>query len=114
MYAYDALLNKKNIPSLPKNKIRKNIYFININTHLIDKINKYLVSNEKDINILHNAGRGNCFHKSISRFYFNFVEDYHIYYRKEIASFLDSIKTTIIIESPYIYKNEYTWGEYFN
>ena len=80
------------------------------------KIYKHLALNENDINILPNTGGGNCFYKSISQFY-NFVEDDHIYYRKEIASFIDSIKTTEIIENPYIYKNEYdilTWEEYFN
>jgi hypothetical protein len=43
-------------------------------------------------------------HKILSQF-FNKLENYHIYFRKELAVYLDAIKINEALAYPYIYKN---------
>ena len=71
---------------------------------------------EKDIRIINNTGGGNCFYKAISQFYWH-NEDYHPYYRKRIAEYMDSIYNIESNIYPEMYINEnkiVTFKEYFD
>ena len=53
------------------------------------KINRKENLNKNDIHIVPNTGGGNCYYKTLSQIYNN-TEEYHIYYRKIIAIFVES------------------------
>ena len=113
---YDVIANKVKINIPPNSIMRKNIFFINIEQNIMTKLNGKLNLTELDVDIIQNTGGGNCFYKAISQFYLG-KEDYHIYYRKQIAQFIESKKAIDSINYPYLYKNEkdiLTWHEYFD
>ena len=113
---YDVLANKLNINDPPNNIKRANIFFINTEPNLMAKLNGKLDLGESDVDVIQNSGAGNCFYKSISQFYLE-TENYHLYYRKQIAEYIESKKATDSINYPYLYKNEkdiLTWHEYFD
>ena len=113
---YNVLHNKNNILNPPKNEERKNIFFINTDNILMQKINTNNSLDERDIIVIPNSANGNCFYKTISQFYYN-KEIYHNYFRKTIAEYIELNKQEECIKYPYIYKNEHdilTWHEYFN
>ena len=64
------------------NEYRKDIYMININPNIMEKINKKEDLTYKEIIKIPNTGSDNYFFKCISQF-FNNSELYHIYYRKK-------------------------------
>ena len=113
---YDVIANKMKINNPPYNIMRTNILFINSDQNIMAKLNGKLNLTELDVDIIQNTGGGNCFYKAISQFYLG-KEDYHIYYRKQIAQFIESKKAIDSINYPYLYKNEkviLTWHEYFD
>ena len=113
---YNVLHNKNNLLNPPQNEERKNIFFINTDNKLMQKLNTKNLLDERDIIVIPNSANGNCFYKTISQFYYN-KEIYHIYFRKTIAEYIESKKQEECIKYPYIYKNEaevLTWHDYFN
>ena len=90
---------------------RKNIYIINTNKEIMDKIFKKQDLNDKLVININNNGKGNCFFKCINQF-FNNSENYHIYYRKRLSNHIDSKKNQDAVEYPYIYGNNNTWMTY--
>ena len=62
---FNVLLNKNMIPHLQKNEERNNIFFINKNNNLLQKINTKNSLNEGDIPAIPNSANGNCFYKSL-------------------------------------------------
>ena len=79
---FNVLINKGKIPEPDSSNTTKDIYFINKNQNLIQKIQNKIKLIEKDIRILNDTAGGNCFYKAISQFY-NHTEEYHLYYRKK-------------------------------
>ena len=113
---YDVITNKMKINNPPNNIKRTNIFFINKDQNIMAKLNGKLNLTELDVDVIPNTGGGNCFYKAISQFYLG-TEDYHIYYRKQLAEFIESKKATDSINYPYLYNNEkdiLTWHEYFD
>ena len=113
---YDVITNKLKINNPPIHLMRKNIFFINTAQNIMAKLNGKLNLTELDVDVVQNTGGGNCFYKAISQFYLG-TENFHIYYRKQIAEFIESKKDTECINYPYLYKNEkdiLTWHEYFD
>ena len=100
---YNVLLNKDHIREPPKIIKRNNLFFITLKKYLLTKINKKEKFNQNDIKIVPNTRGGNCFYKRLSQFYNN-TEEYHIYYRKIIAIFVESKKSLDEQTYPYIYK----------
>ena len=112
---YDVIANKLKINNPPNSIMRTNLFFINTEQNIMKKLNGKLNLTELDVDVIQNTGGGNCFYKSISQFYLG-TENYHIYYRKQIAEYIESKEATDSINFPYIYKNEkdiLTWHEYF-
>ena len=79
---FNVLINKDKIPEPDSSNTTNDIYFINKNQNLMQKIQNKLKLTEKEIRILDNTGGGNYFYKAICQFY-NHTEDYHLYYRKK-------------------------------
>ena len=112
---YDVIANKLKINNPPNSIMRTNLFFINTEQNIMKKLNGKLNLTELDVDIIQNTEGGNCFYKSISQFYLG-TENYHIYYRKQIAEYIESKEATDSINYPYIYKDEkdiLTWHEYF-
>ena len=104
---YNIIINKDNIQDPPKNRKRKDLYFVNKLNNLINKIINKKELTEDDIILIENKADGNCFFLVLSQ-YFNEDEIYQIYYRKLIALYIDSKKHIDKIEFPFIYKSENT------
>ena len=102
---FNVLINKDNIPEPDTSNTANDIYFKNKNQNIIQKIQNKRILTEKDISIINNTGRGNCFYKAISQFYCH-NEDYHLYYRKRIAEYIDSIYNIESNIYPEMYINE--------
>ena len=81
---YDVLVNQKDISEPPFQSKRANLYEININKKIIDKIKNKEKLNQNEIDIIDNAGDGNCYFKVLSQ-YFYATENFHIYYRIKLA-----------------------------
>ena len=88
---FNVLLNKEQITEPPKIIKRINLFFITCQNNIITKIDKKEILNQNDIFIIPNTGGGNCFYKCLSQFYNN-TEEFHIYYRKIIAIYVESKK----------------------
>ena len=71
-------------------------HFINTEQNIMAKLNGKLNLTELDVDVIQNTSRGNCFYKSISQFYLD-TEEYHIFYRKQIAEYIDLKKDTYSI-----------------
>ena len=98
---FNVLNGNQNLIIYPELKFkRKDLFFINTNKPLIDKINKKENLSNKDVVQIPNTGKRNCFFKTLSQFYFN-EESYHIYYRKIICEYINTIKANEAIEFPY-------------
>ncbi len=113
---FNVLENKDKINEPNPRNINQDIFMINKNQIIMEKIQKKSIMTEKDVKLIDNRGEGKCFYKAISQFYY-LTEEYHIYYRKILAELIDSKKQTDAIEYPYIYKNPnniFTFLEYFN
>ena len=93
---YDVITNKMKINNPPNNIKRTNIFFINKDQNIMAKLNGKLNLTELDVDVIPNTGGGNCFYKAISQFYLG-TEDYHIYYRKQLAEFIESKKLQIVL-----------------
>ena len=77
---YNVLLNKGIIKTPPINSLRKDPFFITLNTDIMFKIKSKSNLNEKDIKLCQNIGGGNCFFKVEIQFYHS-KETYHAYYQ---------------------------------
>ena len=85
----------------PNKEERNNIFLINNDNNLLQKMNNKNSLNEGDILVIPNSANGNCFYKSLSQFYYN-KEMYHIYFRKKIAEYIELNKNEECIKYPYI------------
>ena len=79
---FNVLLNKNMVPHPQNKEERNNIFLINNDNNLLQKMNNKNSLNEGDILVILNSANGNCFYKSLSQFYYN-KEMYHIYFRKK-------------------------------
>jgi hypothetical protein len=80
-YGFNVLNINVAIMIPPNNPIRKNLFIINTNANIDNKVkNKIDVANN-DVVRINNSGARNCFFKVISQFLMN-KEVYHIFYRK--------------------------------
>ena len=84
---FNVLLNKNMVPHPPNKEERNNIFLINNDNNLLQKMNNKNSLNEGDILVIPNSANGNCFYKSLSQFYYN-KEMYHIYFRKKIEEYI--------------------------
>ena len=115
-YGYNVLSQKYIIEAPQLYELIKDVYIINTNKQILNKILNKDDINQKDVTICRNSGKGNCFYKSISQFYTN-KEIYHIYYRQEICKLIDNKKDFDKINCLYIFINNnitLTYNEYFN
>lgn len=65
---YNVLMDNGFIKEQPINTLRRDQFFINLNTNIMNKINSKLSLNQSDIKLCQNTGGGNCFFKVISQF----------------------------------------------
>ncbi len=83
---YNVLAHQNGIKEPPLLNKRNDIYFINYKKNLVRKFENKQNLVKFDIKICENSGYGNCYYKVLSQFFYK-TEIYHIYFRKEIASF---------------------------
>ena len=98
---YNVIINKDNIQDPPNLSKRKDLYFVNNSNNLMNKINNKNELTENDVIIIENKADGNCFYHVLSQ-YFNENENYHIYYRKLIAQYIETKKHIEKIKYLYI------------
>ena len=112
---YDVILNQKDIKEPPAQSKRNNLYEINTSAKLMNKIQNKQNLTQAEIDVIENEGDGNCYFRVLSQF-FNLYEDFHIYFRKRLALYIESKKQQDESAYPYIYKSEnviLTYKEYY-
>lgn len=67
-YGFNVLNNSIVIMIPSKNPIIKNLFIINTNVNIDNKIKNKLVLTNNDVVRIYNSGSGNCFFKVISQF----------------------------------------------
>ena len=67
------------------------IYKKNTSEKIMNKIQNKQNLNQNEIDVIKNEGDGNCFFRVLSQF-FNSNEDFHIYFRKRLALYVESKK----------------------
>ena len=109
---YNALEDSEKIILTTKNnEIRKNLFIINTNSRIKEKIDKKEDIAFNIVKKISNTGMGNCYFKAISQFFTN-TESFHIYYRKKVCERIDNKKNIDQVKYPYIYGNNNTWMTY--
>ena len=96
---YNVIINKDNIQDPLNLSKRKDLYLVNISNNLLNKINNKNELTQDDVIIIENKEDGNCFYRVLNQ-YFNEDENYHIYYRKLIAQYIETKKHIDKIEYP--------------
>ena len=70
-YGFNVLNNNIALMIPPNNPISKNVFIINTNVNIDNKIKNKFVLTNNDVVRIYNSGAGNCFFKVISQFLMN-------------------------------------------